>query len=66
MSNVNTKLKEGCEHSNKNCTCGGHNNKNHKKHKSHNSTKKKLTIKNIRRFKDFIFGKESNDTIDTN
>ena len=33
---------KSCEHSEKECTCGGHNNHNHKKNKLHVKTKRKL------------------------
>lgn len=45
------------QHSNKDCWCGGHNHKNVKKNKNHNSTKRKLSIKNIRRWLRKVYDK---------
>ena len=37
--------------SDKECICGGHNDMNVKKNKKHNSTKKRLNIRILRRYK---------------
>lgn len=42
--------KPDCQHSEKNCTCGGHSANDVKKNKHHHSTKKKLEYRQLRRF----------------
>lgn len=39
-----------CEHSDKDCCCGGHSTKDVKKNKNHNATKKRLGIRMVRKF----------------
>lgn len=40
------------EHSDKPCTCGGHNQKNHKKSKTHNGAKSRNNVRKSRKVKE--------------
>ena len=45
---------KNCEHSKKDCVCGGHSHKDVKKNKKHNSTKKKLQRREVRKYLDNV------------